>query len=62
MPIKPDLVVWMSLLGACRSHKNIGLGEFVARLLFELDPKNAAPYVVLSNIYADVGRWGDVQK
>ncbi|KAH9293478.1 hypothetical protein KI387_041321 [Taxus chinensis] len=62
IPIKPDAVVWMSMLGTCRSHKNIVLGEFVAELLFELNPKNAAAYVLLSNMYADVGRWSDVQK
>ncbi|KAH9310480.1 hypothetical protein KI387_025515, partial [Taxus chinensis] len=62
MPIKPDVVVWICLLGACRSHKNIGLGEFVATFLFELDPKDAAHYVLLSNIYAEVGRWDDIQK
>ncbi|XP_057825480.1 pentatricopeptide repeat-containing protein At1g08070, chloroplastic [Cryptomeria japonica] len=62
LPIKPDLVVWMCLLGACRSHKNIGLGEFVATLLFEFEPKSAASYVLLSNIYAEVGRWSELQK
>ncbi|KAH9306188.1 hypothetical protein KI387_010592, partial [Taxus chinensis] len=62
MPIKPASVVWVCLLGACRSHKNIGLGISTATLLFELNPKNAAPYVLLSNIYAEVGRWGDVKK
>ncbi|KAH9288084.1 hypothetical protein KI387_032201 [Taxus chinensis] len=61
MPIEPVLVVWTCLLAACRSHKNIGLGVFVATFLFELDPKNAATYVLLSNIYAEVGRWGEVQ-
>ncbi|XP_057873560.2 pentatricopeptide repeat-containing protein At4g21065 [Cryptomeria japonica] len=62
MPIKPAVVVWKCLLGACRSHNNIGLGVFTATLFLELDPKNAAPYVLLSDIYAEVGRWGDVQK
>ena len=42
MPIKPDTVVWGSLLGACRSYSNIELGESVAERLFELDPKNVA--------------------
>ncbi|XP_059076662.1 pentatricopeptide repeat-containing protein At1g56690, mitochondrial [Cryptomeria japonica] len=62
MPIKPDVVVWMCFLGACRSHKNIELGEFVGTLLFELDPKHSQPYVLLSNIYAELGRWSDIQK
>ncbi|XP_057825159.2 pentatricopeptide repeat-containing protein At4g13650-like [Cryptomeria japonica] len=61
MQIKPLVVVWMSFLGACRSHMNIGLGVFTATLLFDLDPKNGATYVLLSNIYAEVGRWGEVQ-
>ncbi|XP_059066000.1 pentatricopeptide repeat-containing protein At3g26782, mitochondrial [Cryptomeria japonica] len=62
MPMKPDSVVWLSLLGACKSHVNIGLGEFMATLLFELDPTNGAPYILLSNIYAKAGRWAEVQK
>ncbi|XP_057848020.2 pentatricopeptide repeat-containing protein At2g03880, mitochondrial [Cryptomeria japonica] len=62
MSTKPDLSVWICLLGACRSHKNAGLGGYVATLLFELEPNNAAPYVLLSNIYAEVGEWGEIQK
>eukprot|EP01018_Ginkgo_biloba_P034522 Gb_08671 [translate_table: standard] len=62
MPIKPDFAVWVSLLGACRIHANIEIGEHVAERLFELDPKNAAPYVLLSNIYAAAGRWDGIEK
>ncbi|KAH9310530.1 hypothetical protein KI387_025565 [Taxus chinensis] len=61
MPIKPVVVVWTCLLGVCRPHKNIELGVFSATLLFELDPKHAATYVLLSNIYAEVGRWSEVK-
>ncbi|XP_059068822.1 pentatricopeptide repeat-containing protein At4g30700 [Cryptomeria japonica] len=61
MPVKPVVVVWVCFLGACRSHMNIGLGVFTAMLLFDLDPKNTATYVLLSNMYAEVGRWGEVQ-
>ncbi|XP_057865084.2 pentatricopeptide repeat-containing protein At2g22070 [Cryptomeria japonica] len=62
LPFKPVVIVWMCLLGACRSEKNIRLGLFTATLLFELDPKNSASYVLLSNIYAEVGRWNEVHK
>ncbi|XP_057831605.2 pentatricopeptide repeat-containing protein At1g09410, mitochondrial [Cryptomeria japonica] len=62
MPIKPDVVMWMCLLSSCRSHKSIWLAEFVATILSGLDPEYSAPYVILSNIYAELGRWSDVQK
>eukprot|EP01018_Ginkgo_biloba_P018551 Gb_27291 [translate_table: standard] len=62
MPIKPDATVWGCLLGACRVHNNMELGEHVAEKLFELDPKNVAPYVLLSNIYAAAGKWDDSEK
>jgi pentatricopeptide repeat protein len=62
MPVKPDAAVWGSLLGACRIHSHVRLGEYVAEHLFELNPKNAAPYVSLSNIYAAVGRQDDTEK
>eukprot|EP01018_Ginkgo_biloba_P009791 Gb_07727 [translate_table: standard] len=61
MPIKPDVAVWGSLLGACRIHANVELGERVAERLFELDPKNSAHYVLLSNMYAAAGRWDDIE-
>eukprot|EP01018_Ginkgo_biloba_P036819 Gb_28171 [translate_table: standard] len=62
MPIKADVNVWRCLLGACRIHNNIEVGECVAVHLFELDPENSAPYVLLSNIYAAVGRWDGIEK
>eukprot|EP01018_Ginkgo_biloba_P017986 Gb_15352 [translate_table: standard] len=58
---EPDAVVWLSLLGVCRIHTNVELGELVAEQLFALDPTNAAHYVLLSNIYAVAGRWDDVE-
>ncbi|XP_057832149.2 pentatricopeptide repeat-containing protein At3g24000, mitochondrial-like [Cryptomeria japonica] len=61
MPVKPMVVVWMRFLGACRSHMNIGLGVFTAMMILDLDPENAATYVILSNIYAEVDRWGEFQ-
>ena len=62
MLLKPDPSMWVSLLGACRIHTNIELGEPVVEHLFKLDPKNVATYVLLSNIYAASGRWDDIKK
>jgi len=60
MPMEPDSVLWASLLGACRLHKNVELGEWAAGKLFEIDPGNSGPYVLLSNMYAEMGKWTDV--
>eukprot|EP01018_Ginkgo_biloba_P017735 Gb_08968 [translate_table: standard] len=60
MPLKPDAGVWGALLGACRNHCNIELGERVAEKIFELDPENAGYYALLSNMYATAGRWDGV--
>jgi pentatricopeptide repeat protein len=62
MPFQPDATVLGCLLGACRIHSNVVLGERVAERLFALDTKCSAPYVLLSNIYAAAGRWGDIEK
>ena len=60
MPMQPDNVVWGSLLAACKVHGNIELGKYVAEKLMEIDPLNSGPYVLLSNMYAELGRWKDV--
>ncbi|XP_073108406.1 pentatricopeptide repeat-containing protein At2g01510, mitochondrial-like [Elaeis guineensis] len=60
MDIGPSSSVYGSLLGACQVYHNVELGERLAQKLFELEPRNASNYVILSNIYASVGRWDDV--
>ncbi|XP_070033176.1 pentatricopeptide repeat-containing protein At1g08070, chloroplastic [Nicotiana tomentosiformis] len=60
MDMKPDGAIWGSLLGACRIHKNLELGEYAAKNLFELERENPGAYVLLSNIYAGAGEWDKV--
>ncbi|KAK6163797.1 hypothetical protein DH2020_000661 [Rehmannia glutinosa] len=62
MPVEADAIVWGSLMGACRNHMNSDLAEVAAKKLLQLEPKNAGPYVLLSNIYASKGRWENVAK
>ncbi|XP_011624817.1 pentatricopeptide repeat-containing protein At2g39620 [Amborella trichopoda] len=62
MPMKPDAGVWGALLGACRIHLNVELGERALSHLVDLEPENPAHYVVLSNIHASLGRWDDAHK
>ncbi|GLT83758.1 hypothetical protein SLE2022_020300 [Rubroshorea leprosula] len=62
LPIKPNAVVWGALLGGCKVHKNVELAEEATIHLAELDPLNDGYYVVLSNIYAEAGRWEDAAR
>ncbi|KAJ7542119.1 hypothetical protein O6H91_10G090800 [Diphasiastrum complanatum] len=62
MPIQPDSVVWMTLLGAARNHGHVEIGRRAFDLVVKLEPKNAAPYVLLSNIYAAAGRNDELAK
>ncbi|KAL9235792.1 hypothetical protein vseg_010527 [Gypsophila vaccaria] len=48
---------WSSLLGACRVHKNLELGEIAAGNLIQLEPHVDSHYILLSNLYASAGFW-----
>lgn len=56
MPTGHSTALWMNVLSACRMHLDVDRGISAAEHLFELDPENAAPYVLLSNMYAAAGR------
>ncbi|CAJ1962373.1 unnamed protein product [Sphenostylis stenocarpa] len=60
MPMKADIVIWGTLLAACRTHGNVHIGEIAAEGLAGLAPSHGGGKVLLSNIYADAGRWEDV--
>ncbi|XVE98109.1 hypothetical protein REPUB_Repub03eG0077000 [Reevesia pubescens] len=57
---EPNSLIWSSLLSVCAIKGDIEHGEMAAKCLFELDPLNAGPYIMLSNMYATCGRWEDV--
>ncbi|KAJ7527393.1 hypothetical protein O6H91_16G051800 [Diphasiastrum complanatum] len=62
MPIQPNSVVWMTLLGAARNHGHVEIGRRAFDCVVKLEPKNAAPYVLLANIYAAAGRKDELSK
>lgn len=55
MPHKPNYQIWSALLSVC-SKEDIKTAEFAANYLFQLDPRNAGPYIMLSNLYAACGK------
>ncbi|XXG45129.1 hypothetical protein AAC387_Pa02g0295 [Persea americana] len=62
MPIEPTVAIWGALLGACRMHRNMELGAYAAKHVFELDPHDSGPHVLLSTIYASARRWSDATR
>ncbi|XP_054786681.1 pentatricopeptide repeat-containing protein At3g18970-like isoform X2 [Prosopis cineraria] len=68
MPVRPDAVLWRSLLGACKIHGDTAMGEKVGNLLLQLQEQSfddLAPrsedYVALSNLYASAEWWIKVE-
>uniref|UniRef100_A0A0D9W4R5 Pentacotripeptide-repeat region of PRORP domain-containing protein n=1 Tax=Leersia perrieri TaxID=77586 RepID=A0A0D9W4R5_9ORYZ len=62
MPGESHAGAWGALLGGCKLHCDIELGKIAAKKLFEIEPDNAGNYVSLSNIYANIDRWGNVSE
>ncbi|KAE9611203.1 hypothetical protein Lal_00012044 [Lupinus albus] len=60
MPIRPNVAVLGSFLAACKLHKNVNLGEWVAKQFLSLEPQKYGYNVLMSNIYAEANRWSDV--
>lgn len=59
MPIEPNAIIWRTLLASCKVHKNIEIGEASLKHLVRLAPQHSGDYILLSSIYASVGRWED---
>jgi len=60
MPMEADIVIWGTLLAACRTHGNVNIGERAAENLARLAPSHGGGKVLLSNIYANAGKWEEV--
>lgn len=57
-----DASVWGALPGACRIHGNVELGEYATKKILELEPMHHGAYVLMSNIYAEAGRWNESKR
>lgn len=55
MAIAPDRGIWLSLLSACRVHRNVELGELAAHNLIKMDPERGSNYTQLLNLYVEAG-------
>ncbi|XP_024963285.1 pentatricopeptide repeat-containing protein At1g09190 isoform X2 [Cynara cardunculus var. scolymus] len=62
MPMKPNGALWGALLSCCRNHGYLEVAEVAVKELMVLEPWNSGNYVLLSNIYAENGKWDEVEK
>ncbi|XVF27397.1 hypothetical protein REPUB_Repub14bG0103400 [Reevesia pubescens] len=62
LQVKANSTIWLALLSACRMHFNLEVAERAAKSILDLEPHCSAAYVLLSNLYASVGKWSDVSK
>ncbi|KAL5981004.1 hypothetical protein ACLOJK_028924 [Asimina triloba] len=60
MPIPADVVLWQSLLGACKTYSKVELAERASQQLSMMGSKSDGDYVLMSNVYAAQQRWDDV--
>ncbi|KAL2925580.1 hypothetical protein RDABS01_019774 [Bienertia sinuspersici] len=62
MPMTPNAALWGALLSAARNLGDVQLAEYALKELINLEPENSGNYVLLSNIYAEEGRWDEVDR
>lgn len=60
-PFANFAIIWLCLLGACKTHGDVERGARAAEWCFNLDPADAAPCIALLNIYSEAGKWEDVE-
>ena len=60
--IEPDVVLWQTLLGACKTYGHVELAEYVSNKLREMGSNGCGDYVLLSNVYAAKELWSDVDR
>ncbi|PIN09656.1 hypothetical protein CDL12_17755 [Handroanthus impetiginosus] len=62
MPVRANVGIWQTLFNACRLHKNVEMGREVGQILLRLDGENLVNYVLVSNMFADVGCWRECER
>ncbi|XP_050223681.1 pentatricopeptide repeat-containing protein At3g03580 [Mercurialis annua] len=61
MPLKPDASIWGSLLSACRASTDLKIAERIAEHILQLHSDDPGYYILVSNVYAALGRWDEVR-
>ncbi|KAI5402425.1 pentatricopeptide repeat-containing protein At5g43790 [Lathyrus oleraceus] len=61
MPMKPDAVLWRTLIWACKVHAGTKRAELLMKRLElqGMSEHDSGSYILASNVYASVGKWYD---
>ncbi|KAL6974947.1 hypothetical protein U1Q18_017087 [Sarracenia purpurea var. burkii] len=54
-PVKGRTVMWSSLLGSCRVHRNEMVGHRAAKILMGIEPENHVAWFQASKFYSEIG-------
>ncbi|CAH8355087.1 unnamed protein product [Eruca vesicaria subsp. sativa] len=62
LPFEPDASVLGALLGACKIHQDVELGNEVGEQLIGLQPEHCGQYVALSTLKALSNNWTEAEQ
>ncbi|XP_059662318.1 pentatricopeptide repeat-containing protein At5g66520-like isoform X2 [Cornus florida] len=62
MPEEPNSIIWGSLLGGCRNHRDVKRGERAFRQLIELEPLSGDRYKLAGHMFSNVGEKEDADE
>ncbi|KAF5184276.1 Pentatricopeptide repeat-containing protein [Thalictrum thalictroides] len=57
MSVPATSSIWGALLNGCRIHGRFDMLETIRKTILDLEPNNSGYYTLLSNIYAEEGKW-----
>ncbi|KAL6522413.1 hypothetical protein OROMI_031685 [Orobanche minor] len=60
MGFEPDIVMWKTLLSACRNRGNVEVGKREAENILKIYPSSCAAQVLLCGVYVLAGDWKDM--
>lgn len=61
MHIEPHPGLWGALVAACKIHGEIELGKQLGKHLIDLEPDHGGRYALLSDLFASIEQWDDVE-
>lgn len=61
MSVKPDIVIWGTLLGACKNFQNVPIAKVVLKQILELESDAGGLYVLISNIFSEAQLWEEMK-